>query len=104
MTRFTLLDLSKLLQHDALVVITMMLIASRKDVQQLEIDNPLAALHCFLETFSEMDWNSFHVTALGIVPVTSDTADLNPKVRTEFQVTGTISILYRNKHIVLPCR
>lgn len=75
-------DLAKLLQHDALVVITMMLFASRKDLQLPEIDNPLAALHCFLESFSEIDWNSFHVTVLGIVPSTNETSDVIQRVST----------------------
>lgn len=46
----------------------MMMFATRNIAQENDIDNPVAALTCFLEIFSEMDWNSFHVTATEILP------------------------------------
>eukprot|EP01037_Dinobryon_pediforme_P019501 gene19501-19929_t len=58
--RFTHLDISDLFGHNALTVMVMMMFATRNIAQENDIDNPVAALTCFLEIFSEMDWNSFH--------------------------------------------
>lgn len=63
---FFFVDLSELFGHDSLVVMTMMLFATRDLSKGMEIDNPVAALTCFLEIFSEMEWNSYHVTATSI--------------------------------------
>lgn len=49
-----------------------MIFATRSPAQQAEIDNPLAALICFLEIFSEMNWNAYHVTASAILSNTPE--------------------------------
>ena len=61
-------DLSELFQHDSLAVMTMMTFA----VSTTEIDNPLTALCCFLDTFSKMNWATSLVTATGILPKKSN--------------------------------
>jgi len=66
--RFCYFDLSELFRHDSIVVITMMIFATRSLHQQPEIDNPFAALIYFLEIFSTLNWNICHVTATSIVP------------------------------------
>lgn len=54
--------LSKLLRHDSLVVITMMIFIQHYN----DIHDPVGALLRFLEILSGMDWATCQITAMGI--------------------------------------
>lgn len=54
--------LSKLLRHDSLVVITMMIFIQHYN----DIHDPVGALLRFLEILSGMNWATSQITAMGI--------------------------------------
>lgn len=70
---YYIIDLSELFQHNALVVMTMMIFAD----SMAEIDHPLTALNVFLDTFAKMNWATSQVTATGITPKKSGANYLN---------------------------